>query len=179
MFRTCDSKRAAYFRSPNLMAQIFITADTKGMSWKRLHPLNIQSGAILTPSSQYTEWRNTNFILSTYRVAHHTLHPLNTQSGETSNTHSMFNKSPYQVTFTPFYIFAWQSLNIRHIQHRQCPYNVTWRVRSRNHFFRGKAIVIRHYECTVLVIRQAKRICRVTLSSLAYLTLPYLSTLSH
>ena len=175
MFRPCDSKRAAYFRRLNLMAQIFITADTKGMSWKWLQPLNIQwrnthfilstySGATLTSSSQHRvaqhslhplniQWRNTHFILSTYRVAQHSLHLLNTQSGATLTTHSMFNNSPYQVPFAPFCIFAWQSANTRHIQHRQCPYNVTWRVRSRNHCCRGKAIVVRHYEYTALVIR--------------------------
>jgi hypothetical protein len=52
---------------------------------------------------------------------------------------------------------------------------------SRNNCFRGKAISVTHSECVsvALFIQHAKRMRRVILSSVAFLTLPYSSTLSH
>jgi hypothetical protein len=53
--------------------------------------------------------------------------------------------------------------------------------RSRNHCCRGKAISITYCECVSvpLVIRHAKRMRRIILSSVACLTVPYFYTLSH
>jgi hypothetical protein len=53
--------------------------------------------------------------------------------------------------------------------------------RSRNYFCRGKAISITYSECVsvALVIRDTKRMRRITLSSLACLAVRYFSTLSH
>jgi len=53
--------------------------------------------------------------------------------------------------------------------------------RSRNDCFRGKAISVTHSECVsvALFIQHAKRMRHVILSSVAFLTVPYLTTLSH
>jgi hypothetical protein len=64
---------------------------------------------------------------------------------------------------------------------RQFTYKGNTRVRSRNHCCRGKAILITQSECVsvALFIQHGKRMCRIILSSVACLTLPYFSTLSH
>jgi hypothetical protein len=53
--------------------------------------------------------------------------------------------------------------------------------RSRNHCCRGKATCITYYECVpvALIIQHEMRMRRIILSSVAYLALPYFSTLSH
>jgi hypothetical protein len=53
--------------------------------------------------------------------------------------------------------------------------------RSRDHCCRGKAISITYSECVfvALVIQHIKRMRHIILSSVACLTLPYFSTLSH
>jgi hypothetical protein len=53
--------------------------------------------------------------------------------------------------------------------------------RSRNHYSRGKTISITYAECVsvALVIQHAKRMRRIILPSVACLTVPYFSTLSH
>ena len=54
-------------------------------------------------------------------------------------------------------------------------------VRSGNQFCSGRAVSITHSECVFvdLFIRHAKRMRRIILSSMACLTVQYLSTLSH
>jgi hypothetical protein len=54
-------------------------------------------------------------------------------------------------------------------------------VRSRNIYYRGKAISITYCECVsvALVIQHAKRMRHIILSSVACPALPYFSTLSH
>ena len=53
--------------------------------------------------------------------------------------------------------------------------------RSRNHCYRGKTISIIYSECesVALAIQHAKRMCRITLISVACPALQYFSTLSH
>jgi hypothetical protein len=62
-----------------------------------------------------------------------------------------------------------------------CAYNVTLRRVRVNYFYRGKVISITYSECVsvALVIRHAKRMRRIILSSVACLDLPYISTSSH
>jgi hypothetical protein len=52
---------------------------------------------------------------------------------------------------------------------------------SRNHCCRGKEISITYSErvFVTLVIQHAKRMCHISLSSVACLALPHFSTLSH
>jgi hypothetical protein len=54
-------------------------------------------------------------------------------------------------------------------QDRQCRYKSNTETRSRNHCCRGKAIlhIPSVYVCVALVIQHAKRMCRITLSSVA------------
>ena len=53
--------------------------------------------------------------------------------------------------------------------------------RSRNHCYRGEEIIITYseYVSRALVMQLAKRMRRIISSSVAGLTLPYFSTLSH
>jgi len=53
--------------------------------------------------------------------------------------------------------------------------------RSRNHYYRGKAIIITYSECVfvALVIQHVKCTRRIMLSSVAYLAVSYFSTLFH
>jgi len=55
------------------------------------------------------------------------------------------------------------------------------KVRSRNHYCRGKAVSITYSECAsiTLVIQHLKRMCCITLSSVACLAELYFYTLSH
>jgi predicted transcriptional regulator len=66
-------------------------------------------------------------------------------------------------------------------QDRQCAYKRSVETRSRDHCCRGKAISITYSEClsVALVIQHAKRMRRITLSSVVCLAVPYFSTLSH
>jgi hypothetical protein len=54
-------------------------------------------------------------------------------------------------------------------------------VRLRNHYLRGKAIIITYSECVfvALVMQHAKLTRIIILSSVACLAVPYYSTLSH
>jgi hypothetical protein len=63
----------------------------------------------------------------------------------------------------------------------QRTYNHNINARSRNHCCRVKAISITYSQCVsvALVIQHAKRMRRIILSSVACLTVPYFSTLSH
>jgi hypothetical protein len=67
------------------------------------------------------------------------------------------------------------------IQKRHCTYKPNTGARSSNHCCRVKAINITYSECVsvALVIQHAKRMRRIILSSVACLTVPYFSTLSH
>jgi hypothetical protein len=53
--------------------------------------------------------------------------------------------------------------------------------RSRNHCCRGQAISSTHSDCMFVALRipHAMRMCPVILSSVAYLSVPYFSNLSH
>jgi hypothetical protein len=66
-------------------------------------------------------------------------------------------------------------------QDRKCTYTRKIEARSRNHCWRGKAISITYSECVSIasVIQHATRMRRIILSSVACLSLPYLSILSH
>ena len=68
-------------------------------------------------------------------------------------------------------------------QDRQCTYKRIKEARSRNHCCRGKAVNVQYFKCVSVflphVIRHAKRMRRIILSSVAYLALPNFSTLSH
>jgi len=65
-------------------------------------------------------------------------------------------------------------------QDRQCTYERNTDSRSCNHCCRGKAISTTYSGCVfaALVIQNAKRMCRIILSSLACQVRPYFSTLS-
>ena len=60
-------------------------------------------------------------------------------------------------------------------------YDVIYEARSRKHCCHGKAISITYSECgsAALVNQHAKRMRRITLSSVVCLAVPYFSTLSH
>jgi hypothetical protein len=62
---------------------------------------------------------------------------------------------------------------------RVCKRNIE--ERSRNHYYRGKAVNITYSKCVSVtsVIQHAKRMRLILLSSLAYPAVPYFSTLSH
>jgi hypothetical protein len=74
---------------------------------------------------------------------------------------------------------ATKSFKIKHDRQRTYKRNIE--ARSRNHCCRGKAISITHSDCVsaALVIQYAKRMRRITLSSVACLILTYFSTLFH
>jgi hypothetical protein len=63
---------------------------------------------------------------------------------------------------------------------RHCTYKCNIEARSRNHFYRAKAISITYSECVpvALVIRHAKRMRHIILSSVARPAVPSFSTLS-
>ena len=64
------------------------------------------------------------------------------------------------------------------IQERHCTYKRNIEARSRNHCCRGKAVSVTYSECVsvALVIRHAKSMRSIILSSVACLALPYFST---
>jgi len=53
--------------------------------------------------------------------------------------------------------------------------------RSRNHYCRGKTIIITYYECVFVALftQHAKRVCHIILSSVSCPVVPHFSTLSH
>jgi hypothetical protein len=62
-----------------------------------------------------------------------------------------------------------------------CKYKRDNEARSCNCCCSGKAISVRYSECVsvALIIRHAKHMCRIVLSSVACLAAPYFTTLSH
>jgi hypothetical protein len=108
-------------------------------------------------SSQYTGWCKTPFTLDVLRT------------------------QPMSSNFREILYFL-LTVSIHQAYTRQAMYaHRNIEARSRNHCCRRKAISTKHYECVsvALVIRHAKRMRRIILSSMARLTLPYFSTLSH
>jgi hypothetical protein len=77
----------------------------------------------------------------------------------------------------PIFCFAYQMSK----QERQCAYICNIEARSHKPCCRRKATSITCSQCVsaALVIQDAKRMRRIILSSVAWLSLPYFSTLSH
>ena len=95
--------------------------------------------------------------------------------------HSAFCENRLTVSQVSFLYKQTQYTHRHQQQDRQCTYKRNIGARSRNNFCRRKAISIIHSECVsvALVIQHAKRMRRIILSSVAWLAVPYFTTLSH
>ena len=76
-----------------------------------------------------------------------------------------------RITRSLDFVSVWYSKRTRQAKYVLSNFEARWH----NHFCRGKAIIIKYYECVsvALVIQHAMRMHRVILSSVACLGLPY------